>query len=168
MYIFFKSIVVCKVRFGFFSNVGGCNSTLGRASVKLSEGCWFKSPDLHVEVSLGKIVNPKLVSSSHGSHRHQCMNVCMNYWKSLWTKASARCECKRLTCAISPEESQVKSKSALTLKENTIRFLVWNEMRRLRPLSVCATVMAKHLFYSFQAYNLLHLRNLGQIDTTTQ
>ena len=27
----------------------------------------------------------------HGSHRHQCMNVCINYCKSLWTKASAKC-----------------------------------------------------------------------------
>ena len=30
-----------------------------------------------------------LVITLHGSHHHQCMNVCMNYWKTLWTKASA-------------------------------------------------------------------------------
>ena len=33
----------------------------GRASVLLSEGCWFDSLGLHVEVSLGKILNPKLL-----------------------------------------------------------------------------------------------------------
>ena len=33
----------------------------GRASVLLSEGHWFDSPGLHVEVSLGKILNPKLL-----------------------------------------------------------------------------------------------------------
>ena len=46
------------------------------------EGGWFSSPGLHVEVSLGKTVNPKTapdVLPLHGSHRHQCVNVCMNY-----------------------------------------------------------------------------------------
>ena len=33
----------------------------GRASVLLFEGRWFDSPGLHVEVSLGKILNPKLL-----------------------------------------------------------------------------------------------------------
>ena len=33
----------------------------GRASVLLSEGHWFDFPGLHVEVSLGKIMNPKLL-----------------------------------------------------------------------------------------------------------
>ena len=32
----------------------------GRANVLLLEGHWFDSPGLHVEVSLGKILNPKL------------------------------------------------------------------------------------------------------------
>ena len=31
-----------------------------RASALLSEGCWFNSPVLHLRVSLGKILNPKL------------------------------------------------------------------------------------------------------------
>ena len=36
----------------------------------------------YVEVSLDKILNPKtapdvLVSTLHGSHRYQCMNVCV-------------------------------------------------------------------------------------------
>ena len=34
----------------------------GMASVLLLEGCWFDSPGLHVEVSLGKILNPKCKS----------------------------------------------------------------------------------------------------------
>ena len=33
----------------------------GRASVLLSEGHWFVSAGLHVKVSLGKILNPKLL-----------------------------------------------------------------------------------------------------------
>ena len=31
--------------------------------------------------------------SWYAGHRHQCMNVCMNYCKSLWTKASDKCKC---------------------------------------------------------------------------
>ena len=47
-----------------------------RASVLLLKGRWFNSPGLHVEVSFGKMLNPKrLVGSLHGSHHHQCMNV---------------------------------------------------------------------------------------------
>ena len=61
----------------------------GGASILLSEGPWFDSP---VEMSLGKILNSDvLVCTLHGSHPHQCMNPCMNYCKSLWTKASAKC-----------------------------------------------------------------------------
>ena len=41
--------------------VGGCGRARGRASVLLSEGRWFDSPGLHVEVSLGKILNHKLL-----------------------------------------------------------------------------------------------------------
>ena len=33
----------------------------GRASVLIPEGCWFDSPGVHVEVSLGKILNSKLL-----------------------------------------------------------------------------------------------------------
>ena len=33
----------------------------GRASILLSEGRWLNSPGLHAEVSLGKILNPKLL-----------------------------------------------------------------------------------------------------------
>ena len=52
----------------------------GRVSILLSEGHWFDSPGLHVEVSLGEILNPSLqpdvlVSTWHCSHRHWCMFV---------------------------------------------------------------------------------------------
>ena len=63
----------------------------------LSEGRWFHSPGLHVEVSLGKILNPKLLlmwwsaPCMAATAAAQCMNVCMNYWKYFWTKASAKC-----------------------------------------------------------------------------
>ena len=43
------------------------------ASAWLLEGYWFDSPGLHVEVSLGKILNPKTAPALHGSHRYQCM-----------------------------------------------------------------------------------------------
>ena len=37
-------------------------------------------------------ITPKvLVGTLHGINHHQCMNVCMNYCKLLWTKASAKC-----------------------------------------------------------------------------
>ena len=54
-------------------------------------------PHLYVKVSSGKVLNPKtapdvLVGILHGSHRHQCLNVCMNYCKSLWTNVSAECK----------------------------------------------------------------------------
>ena len=42
--------------------------------------------------SLGNILNPKTAPDVlYGSHRHQGMNVFLNYCKSLWTKASAKC-----------------------------------------------------------------------------
>ena len=68
-----------------------------RASVLLLEGCWFDSPGLHVEVSLGKILNPKLLMTCWSAPRVAAtavsvwMYVCMRYCKSLWTKASAKC-----------------------------------------------------------------------------
>ena len=34
-----------------------------------------------------------LVGTLHGSHHHQCMNVCVNYYTLRWTKASVKC-CK--------------------------------------------------------------------------
>ena len=69
----------------------------GKASILLSEGCWFDSPGLHVEVSLGKILNPQtasdaLVGTSHGNHHCRCMKVCMNYRELLWTKTSTKCK----------------------------------------------------------------------------
>ena len=39
-----------------------------RASVFLSEGCWFNSPGLHVKVPLGKILNPQNCSCCAGRH----------------------------------------------------------------------------------------------------
>ena len=34
-----------------------------------------------------------LVGTLHGSHHHQCMNVCVNYYTLRWTKACVKC-CK--------------------------------------------------------------------------
>ena len=62
----------------------------GRDGVLLLDGRWFDSLSLHIEVSSAKILNLRtapdvLVGTLHGSHCHQCINVCMN--QSLWTKA---------------------------------------------------------------------------------
>ena len=67
---------------------GGCGSGVEPASYYWI--CWFDSPGLYVVVSLGKMLSPitapdVLDSTLHGSHGHQCMSVCMNYCKSLWT-----------------------------------------------------------------------------------
>ena len=45
------------------TSVKGCGRLWlrGRASVLLSEGCWFDSTGLHVKVSLGRILNLKLL-----------------------------------------------------------------------------------------------------------
>ena len=49
----------------------------GRASVLLAEDRWFDFPGLHFEVSLGRILKPKvllLVGTLHGSHTiRECM-----------------------------------------------------------------------------------------------
>ena len=49
----------------------------GEASVLLSEGCWFNSPGLAAEESLGKVLNPEA-----GRHlaRHPPPSVCVNIW----------------------------------------------------------------------------------------
>ena len=60
------------------------------------KGRWFDSPGLHVKVSLALDTKPQtapdvLVGTLHNSHHHQRMYVCMNYCKSLWANASAKC-----------------------------------------------------------------------------
>ena len=51
----------------------------GRASVLLIEGRWCESPGLHVKVSLGKILNPKLllICGSAPTMQGLWMNRCM-------------------------------------------------------------------------------------------
>ena len=44
-----------------WSKIRGWLRLRGRVSLLLSEGWWFDSPGLQVEVSLGKILNPKLL-----------------------------------------------------------------------------------------------------------
>ena len=69
-----------------------------RARVSLSEGRWIDSPGLHVEVSLGKILNPKLVLVCWSAPCMAATTIsgCIDCCKSLWTKASAKyptCKC---------------------------------------------------------------------------
>ena len=53
----------------------------GRVRVLLSEVCWFDSPGLQDSMSLGKILNPKLLLTCSSPSAY----VCMNYCKPLWT-----------------------------------------------------------------------------------
>lgn len=43
-------------------------------------------PGLHVEVPEPQTAPGVQVDTVHGSRRHQCVNICMNYCKSLWQK----------------------------------------------------------------------------------
>ena len=59
----------------------------------LSEGGWLYSAGLYVKVSLGKILNSKLLLTCWLAPcmAATTMYVCMNYCKSHWTKVSAKC-----------------------------------------------------------------------------
>ena len=64
----------------------------GRASVLLSEPRWFDSPGLACWSVPGQDTEPQtapevLVGTLQAAHCHQCMNYC----KSCWPKASAKC-----------------------------------------------------------------------------
>ena len=80
----------------FFHNI---NSEIylwlrGRVSVLLLEGHWFNSPGLHVEVPLGKILNPNCTwCAGLAWQPPPSVWKWINYWESLWTKASEKC-CK--------------------------------------------------------------------------
>ena len=76
------------------------------ASVLSSEGHWLDSHGLHVEVSLGKILKPKLLLMCWSG---PCMaptsiSVCMSYCKSLWTKASDKCPKGKCSLALSKDK----------------------------------------------------------------
>ena len=58
-------------------------------------------PVLNTQIS--KISSPRHLVTLHGSH---CHHICMNYYKSLWTKASAKCpKCK---CKIQSSQKPCK------------------------------------------------------------
>ena len=96
-----ESEITLNVRWNWWANdiymIRGVCGSGSRATVLLSEGRWFYSPGLHVKVSLGKMLIPKTAPCMAAT----AMNVCINYWWSLWTKASAKCckwVCKYSTC----------------------------------------------------------------------
>ena len=70
-----------------------------------------------------------LVGTLHGSHRHQCINYC----ESLWTQASAKCECKsdadRQTEAFYFEQNQV-IRSELCTKYSCGLVCRWSERQK--------------------------------------
>ena len=45
--------------------------------ISLPEGCWFDYPGLHVEVSLGKLLNTKLQYAMHSAPCAAATSVCM-------------------------------------------------------------------------------------------
>ena len=85
----------------------------GRASVLLSEGCWFDPACRSVLGARYWTQNRTL----HGSHRHQCMNVCMNYCESHWTRAPA----KYLKCKSSLSLTDLCSPTNIT----HVWYLIW-------------------------------------------
>ena len=76
--------------FTSFTDKSSCGSGV-EASVLLLQGRWFNSPGLHVEVSLGKTLNPWCAGRHLAWQLPPTVYECMNYWKSLWTKGSAKC-----------------------------------------------------------------------------
>ena len=112
----------------------------GRASVMLSEGRWFSSPCLHVEVSLGKILNPNLPLMCWSAPRMAAISIWMYVWitvSGFGKKASAKCpkkywnknklcslapgKCKRVwfKCGISSQKKKGKKRKV----QSTIRGL---------------------------------------------
>ena len=66
------------VLFFFFFFSPGCGSG-GRASILLLEGHGFDSPGLHVKVSLGKVLNPKLLLMCWSWQQPPSVYEYMNY-----------------------------------------------------------------------------------------
>ena len=57
-----------------------------RASVSLSEGCWFSPSGLHVEVSFGKILNTKLHLMCWSAHCIAAITI--SVWMYVWITGS--------------------------------------------------------------------------------
>ena len=64
---------------------GSCGSEF-RASAFLSEGCRFNSSVLHVDASLGKILNPKVLLMCWSAPRMPASAI--SVWMYVWTTAS--------------------------------------------------------------------------------
>ena len=73
----------------------------GRTSALLLEGCWFYSPGLHGEVSLGEILNPELLLMCWSA---PCMAATViRVWMYVWITVShfgQRCKCTRVSCTV--------------------------------------------------------------------
>ena len=67
-------------------DLSACRAAVAQGQHLVIGGCWFDSPGLHVEVSLGKIVKPKLLlmSSSLLCMAVTTISVWMNYCKLFW------------------------------------------------------------------------------------
>ena len=69
----------------------------GRANILLLEGRWFDSLGLHIKVSLGKILNPKLLLMFWLAICTAATAISVLIYEllsSLWTKMPTKCQCK--------------------------------------------------------------------------
>ena len=69
----------------------GQHLVIGRLLVRFPTIPWYACQSVLGQDTEAQTAPDVLVGSLHGSRHHQCVNVCMNYCKSLWTKASDKC-----------------------------------------------------------------------------
>ena len=82
-----------------------------------------------------------LVGTLHCSHHHQCINLCMNYFKSRWTKVSAKChKCKNLNLLMPAQCSSIKHCKAgfVPIKKTNLSFKL-----ALRGIFMCCVKLLK-------------------------
>ena len=82
-----------------------------------------------------------LVGTLHCSHHHQCISVCMNYFKSRWTKVSAKChKCKNLNLLMPAQCSSIKHCKAgfVPIKKTNLSFKL-----ALRGIFMCCVKLLK-------------------------
>ena len=113
----------------------------GRADVLLPEVHWSDFLGLHIKVSLDRDTEPQtapdvLIGTLHGSHCHQCMNVCMNYCKS--TKAKCpKCPLPALTMKKGGIFKKIQNnhaeKKEQKIKRNGFIRIVWHIPRSQKP-----------------------------------
>ena len=110
----------------------------------------FRAAGLRVEASLGKILTPNCSwywsAPCMASHRRQCMNVCMNYYKSFWTRAickwstwitTRRFFCPFLLRFLEPNrDNQDKQRKDIMIHGSFIQFPLFKDCQSLNILFI--------------------------------